>query len=1471
MENHNQSKKKFKAAVVNLDEIVKSQSRDIGNAKMTESKEDRSGNIFKKTWTRLWKHNIAEEYYKQKEISAAKKDILDNKNIYIGEKDFGFDDGNNSHKEATDAIIDRFLSEHEQEMLKQEERDSKVVINKQVNDKIKDLIKEYASGNISAEVFTAEKDRILSEDHSDFVSHEKMHADNLFEIANEIKDSIEQGEKLGEMDFDIEITLGKARESLNTEAKKTTFDKIFENTGGFGRSVAESAVLVGGVAGAYSLTKALTLGLGKKTAKWFGFGAGIIAGAAIETAKENTRLNRDRAQHSRENAKGMKFNESDMERRVEMGNCTYETRPAKEIISTLEQDYILLKSGEISHDQLRGALGNLAMVEALVSLGDSKKIDLIAYENPGKIEKDRKDIAQKRAEVKVLLRKSLNEQPPEFIQGQGFDDYFEKLTNVSASVLVEGDLSTKDKSFNKLKKNKLTRKFLQTTLIGGSLGFAFQEVGSFFSERDGVIEGAFSDDLHKDATALEAGRRSLFDDHPRLDHSGDFNKIEINGGNTMLAVPNGAHIVENTDGTFTLTRVIDGEILLDHQPLSFDEAHNLTQESQDLLQGKSIYPDCNLIQVSHEQHISASDYIEKHPELTHAVHRDFMGNNTEMYEDPNHPGHLLGADKNELKLDWGGNSQTGINTQGNYVFNVHRMTDTGSFRDDVSTAAHTKMKAGVLKVLFSVTKDTQHHVFEVPVDTDGNAIIEKNSEIAKMMFETDSQGHAVFTGQFAEVAHQTGIATDGGENMQILATHIGEGRPAEMIDTIPKPVTYIPLDVPGETDYEPPLPYPTAPRRPLERGEYEKQIDQLKSTIGRGYGYGYGYGNEGDFGLLDQRNYKTRFSKSILENQKLDLSKDDSPIVNEYIKKQDKKYLEELSSMIKDAPSMKDSIEVSITVPAYQEGKNLEKTIRNYAKLNNRSKFELVILENHPKSKKRDDSMEIIERMKKEFPDLNLVHLYKEFDEKPPIGKVRKYLVDAVLLRKQQAGITKSIALVSNDADLEDIKPNYATEIAKAFSKNPTLDAVGAKWDYTKNGFEKMPVLHATQRLWHYYDIIFRQKHANSPELIGRNSAFRSGIYAGIGGYNDQAKLAEDLEIGWMIKTARNNDANSVQYLNSAGLVSNPRRAVVAMLSDKNLVDQYGDFHINEDVRNASLEDLLKDKIDFDPERFKKEVQSIYDFHNKCSISKGGWIEDKVIEDTFSRSLGLMGIKFEKTGDTIKVLSIGKLEDRLNKIEKTEDFTKKETVNFDDEITKLQNERVTADARGFSNKVKEIDKKIAEVKKNKNSRLSESVPKIIAEREIATEPEIISAPEINTNSGIDSEPEIVEEKKETLDVKKEFKDQFVEIFSKISNKITEEIKLVDGNILLKIKLEGTGDDKKGSTVLDIVLSTDGNKIYLNKSKSRSSHTGNSPKIKIAELINKIPTKVKSILTKSAGKGFKNITITKKGIGYNKTK
>ncbi len=53
--------------------------------------------------------------------------------------------------------------------------------------------------------------------------------------------------------------------------------------------------------------------------------------------------------------------------------------------------------------------------------------------------------------------------------------------------------------------------------------------------------------------------------------------------------------------------------------------------------------------------------------------------------------------------------------------------------------------------------------------------------------------------------------------------------------------------------------------------------------------------------------------------------------------------------MVKEAEPMDDKIEAVITVPTYHEGKNLQKTLENYAKIQNPEKFEIVIFDNHPK------------------------------------------------------------------------------------------------------------------------------------------------------------------------------------------------------------------------------------------------------------------------------------------------------------------------------------------------------------------------------------------------------------------------------------------------------------------------------------------------------------------------------------------
>ena len=300
----------------------------------------------------------------------------------------------------------------------------------------------------------------------------------------------------------------------------------------------------------------------------------------------------------------------------------------------------------------------------------------------------------------------------------------------------------------------------------------------------------------------------------------------------------------------------------------------------------------------------------------------------------------------------------------------------------------------------------------------------------------------------------------------------------------------------------------------------------------------------------------------IVENRELDLSGNDLTIIAEYLKKQDPAYIAELKSMVLGQKSINKDVEAIIAIPSYHEGGNLEKTLRNYAKLKNRNHFEIDILENHPEAVERDDSMNIIEAIRREFPDLNIVRLYKVFKEKPTIGQVRKYLVDAVLLRKMESDIEKSLAVVSNDADLEDIGEDYIDRISAVLKKNKKLDAIEGRWDYPAETFKKYPLLHASQRLWRYLDIAFRNYGLKTQDLTGTNSVLSSsGIYAAVGGYNEKALLAEDWEIGQLIKDARDNN-QSVGRVDSAWLISNPRRAVAKMLSGNRFIEQHVDFHV---------------------------------------------------------------------------------------------------------------------------------------------------------------------------------------------------------------------------------------------------------------------------------------------------------------------
>lgn len=828
-------RKSFEAGVIDIKDLVDAQSRDIANARMTESKEDLSKNWLTRNWKRIWNHNLAKDFYNLREVSRVKKQILETGNLYEGEQISGGDGGNKAHSdEAMGEIIKKFTNEYSDEILKKEEKDSKKQVNQQATEGIKNLIKNYANGKIDETTFKKLKDDIIFSHDQDYYKNnhenETLYADNLLDIANEVKQSIANSEGLDNLDFDLNITLGKAKDRLNTENKKNTYDKIMEKTL-WGKSVAQSAVMAGAVMAAYSGAKFLTRLAGKSlvAAKWAGFFGGLAAGAAVEGIKENARIKKDRVQDSRENAKGMKA-EAGAKRREEMAKTRYETKGASEIVNQLDNALAIVERGNLTETEIREIMTNLSDLDARVSVGREKNVDLIHFKNFETLEKESNDLLIKSAELKLALRNAN-------VLGNGnFDSDFKELVRIQSNELKEKEIGVKDEAFQKMKAIKVMKKMAQTAVFGGIFSFATQEVTSMFTHEDGIAEGAFKGirnhfdhtpgkGMSDTTTPLEALRRWMAHDGPSIPKGSTH---EVLFGSTHMHLPEGVEMTKNPDGTYDL--INQGKVI---SGITLGSDGNLSDASQDLLKANGIIPKAGIISEKITENVTrtAQDYLNQHPEATEQVHfKDWMGNNTEMYEDPNNPGHLLGADQNELRTHWAGINGTGVDANGDYVMTVAHMTNDGSFQGGLSVAAQEQMAAGKLEAILSVTKEGQHHVFRIPIMPDGSFKVLHDSIPGQMLYSVGADGHADYDGYLLQIANPDGVGADGLKEEQLLGALKGNNNLHNVVDTVTKDTKAynISFDFNGNSVIEPPIPIPIVPREPLPRNYYKKDDTSKK-------------------------------------------------------------------------------------------------------------------------------------------------------------------------------------------------------------------------------------------------------------------------------------------------------------------------------------------------------------------------------------------------------------------------------------------------------------------------------------------------------------------------------------------------------------------------------------------------------------------------------------------------------------------
>jgi hypothetical protein len=274
------------------------------------------------------------------------------------------------------------------------------------------------------------------------------------------------------------------------------------------------------------------------------------------------------------------------------------------------------------------------------------------------------------------------------------------------------------------------------------------------------------------------------------------------GHDANIKIPEGMDLAKNTDGSFDIVQNGTHEAIVGN--IKFNPDGTLADESKKFLQEKGIFSQDVLQHISEGKTSGANEFINGHKDLFSEIkHGSWADNDT------------LKPDKNELKLWWGGEKGTGVDASGNYIFNIKHMTHMGSFHHGQHWDPQALMKEGKMKMLISLSKDTQNQVIEIPIDANGNAIIDPNSEIGKIAFE-NVNGHAKFLGKFAEVA----VMDDATHRANVLATHVGKGV-GDIISTTDVHTTI--LDMQADYDFDMPYIIPIVPHKSLEKlGEKNK-------------------------------------------------------------------------------------------------------------------------------------------------------------------------------------------------------------------------------------------------------------------------------------------------------------------------------------------------------------------------------------------------------------------------------------------------------------------------------------------------------------------------------------------------------------------------------------------------------------------------------------------------------------------------
>lgn len=481
-------------AVVDTSQARREQARDAADARLSNELDPTNTRGFRGFVKRLWKGNYANEYYRQKYSREELAKIDESGNLYAGEA--GMDS-----REAMGATVDRFTSEYADQVLHGGEKRRELEDGRDdpMRTSIFNLVGAYARDELDDNNFEEEKNRVISElsrGNPQEFGEGTMFADNLLEIAQNVKAKVAHGIGLDQILDTAKIVVGEARMGVRSEAKYNRVDKIVERLQRtkVGALVNE-ATLSTAAAVVASVTKfGSRWGTGKAAAIATGGVLGV-AGGALAAARESKKVKQERTQHMRERAQGKEF-ASGAEKRSRFEQTRYETRGAADLAGGLNElfdDQGKLK--DINNpDEYQAALTRLAEVHARIDMSDTQGIDLIHFSGIDKVDSERLQLDLARARVNVALKDTLDGRQDELLPPGLRTSSFEDLLSMHERTFTasqEQQIQDRDRVFAKMRHNEVSKAGVKAFTVGMVVGVAAQEVMAALPGTGGGSAGVF--------------------------------------------------------------------------------------------------------------------------------------------------------------------------------------------------------------------------------------------------------------------------------------------------------------------------------------------------------------------------------------------------------------------------------------------------------------------------------------------------------------------------------------------------------------------------------------------------------------------------------------------------------------------------------------------------------------------------------------------------------------------------------------------------------------------------------------------------------------------------------------------------------------------------------------------------------------------------------------------------------------------